>query len=230
MVNYWAKEFALKLSVLCGALFLLYVMFRNGQYQVISMFLVLIACIPIYQKYEKKQLNVKELVLIAVLVTTAVLGRFLFYMLPALTPMTAIIIISGICMGSEIGFLVGSLSAISSNMIFGQGPWTPFQMFSWGVIGLVAGFPWMQKKLSRSYLSLIIYGIVAGFFFSFFMDTWTVFSIDRYFSWRRYLALLVIALPYTLSYCFANAFFSCLLFRAIQTKLHRILMKYDIKK
>ncbi|MBP2100624.1 ECF transporter S component [Enterococcus rivorum] len=230
MVNHLSKELALRLSLLFGALILMYAMFRNGQYQIVSMSLVVVACIPIFYKYEKKKLNIKELVLIAVLVTTAVLGRFMFYMIPALTPMTAIIIISGICMGPEIGFLVGALSAIASNMIFGQGPWTPFQMFSWGIIGLVAGLPWVQKKLNQSYLGLIIYGIVAGLFFSFFMDTWTVFSIDRYFSWSRYLALLVTALPYTLSYCFANAFFSCLLFRAIQTKLQRILVKYDIKK
>ncbi|OEG14520.1 ECF transporter S component [Enterococcus ureasiticus] len=193
------------------------------------MLLVIGACIPIYYRYEKKQLNIKELVLIAVVTAIAVLGRFLFYMIPAITPMTAIIIICGICLGSEVGFLVGSLSAITSNMLFGQGPWTPFQMFSWGLIGCLAGLPWMQKILGKSYWFLALYGIFAGLFFSFFMDLWTVFSIDRSFSWQRYLALLITAVPYTVSYCFANAFFSCLLFRAIQTKLQRILTKYDIK-
>ena len=97
-------------------------LFEVGQYQVISMLMVIVACIPIYYRYERKKLNIKELVLIAILTTTAVLGRFLFYMIPAITPMTAIIIISGICMGAEIGFLVGSLSAVTSNMLFGQGP------------------------------------------------------------------------------------------------------------
>lgn len=167
--------------------------------------------------------------MIAVVTAIAVLGRFLFYMVPAITPMTAIIIICGICLGSEVGFLVGSLSAITSNMLFGQGPWTPFQMFSWGMIGFLAGLPWMQKVLGKNYWFLALYGIFAGLFFSFFMDVWTVFSIDRTFSWQRYLALLLTAVPYTVSYCFANAFFSCLLFRVIQTKLQRILTKYDIK-
>ncbi|OEG24097.1 ECF transporter S component [Enterococcus ureilyticus] len=205
------------------------VLFQASQYQIISMLLVIAACLPIYYRYERKQINIKELVLIAILTALAVLGRFLFYMIPAVTPMTAIIIISGICLGAEVGFLVGSLSAITSNMLFGQGPWTPFQMFSWGLIGLVAGLPWMQTILKKSYLFLVLYGIAAGFFFSFFMDLWTVFSIDRFFSWQRYLALLLSAAPYTISYCFSNAFFSCLLFRSIQTKLQRILIKYDIK-
>ncbi|MGX7148587.1 ECF transporter S component [Enterococcus ureasiticus] len=217
-------------SILVVVLFLIGItLFQASQYQVISMLLVIGACIPIYYRYEKKQLNIKELVLIAVVTAIAVLGRFLFYMIPAITPMTAIIIICGICLGSEVGFLVGSLSAITSNMLFGQGPWTPFQMFSWGLIGCLAGLPWMQKILGKSYWFLALYGIFAGLFFSFFMDLWTVFSIDRSFSWQRYLALLITAVPYTVSYCFANAFFSCLLFRAIQTKLQRILTKYDIK-
>ncbi|MBO0439308.1 ECF transporter S component [Candidatus Enterococcus ikei] len=205
------------------------ILFQASQYQVISMLLIISACFPIYYRYEKKQVNIKEIVLIAILITVAVLGRFLFYMIPAITPMTAIIIISGISLGYEVGFLVGSLSAVASNMLFGQGPWTPFQMFSWGMIGFLAGLPWMRKILGKSYWFLALYGIFAGLFFSFFMDVWTVFSIDRYFSWQRYLALLLTAVPYTLSYCFANAFFSCLLFRVIQTKLQRILIKYDIK-
>ncbi|MET3564269.1 energy-coupling factor transport system substrate-specific component [Enterococcus rotai] len=228
------KRFFMRRStlVVVATLFILglaIVLFEVGQYQVISMLMVIVACIPIYYRYERKRLNIKELVLIAILTTTAVLGRFLFYMIPAITPMTAIIIISGICMGAEIGFLVGSLSAVTSNMLFGQGPWTPYQMFSWGLIGLIAGLPWIRKVLSKSYWFLVLYGILAGIFFSFFMDVWTVLSIDRYFSWTRYVALLVTALPYTISYCFANAFFSCLLLRAIQTRLKRILIKYDIK-
>ncbi|MGX7413318.1 ECF transporter S component [Enterococcus caccae] len=220
----WIKSVIIILLFVAGVR-----LFQASQYQIISMLLVIGACFPIYYRYERKQINIKELVLIAVLIAIAVLSRFLFYMIPAITPMTAIIIISGICLGAEVGFLVGSLSAITSNILFGQGPWTPFQMFSWGMIGLVAGVPWLQKRLKKRYWFLALYGILAGFFFSFFMDLWTVFSIDRYFSWQRYLALLLSAIPYTISYCFSNAFFSCFLFRTIQKKLQRILIKYDIK-
>ncbi|MCA5013496.1 MULTISPECIES: ECF transporter S component [unclassified Enterococcus] len=219
------------IKLLFGLVFLLVCIaaFLSAQYQIISLLLVLLACLPIYYRYEKKQMNIKELVLIAVLTAFAVSGRFLFYMIPAVTPMTAIIIISGICIGPEVGFLVGSLSAIISNMLFGQGPWTPFQMLSWGLIGCIAGLPWMSSLLKKSYWFLAVYGIFAGLFFSFFMDIWTVYSIDRFFSWQRYAALFITALPHTLSYCFSNVFFSCVLFRVIQKKLQRILIKYEIK-
>lgn len=201
-----------------------------GQYQLVMLTLVLSACIPLMIRYERQAVNTKELVLLAVLVTIAVLGRSLFFLIPAVTPMTAIIIIVGSCLGAENGFLVGVLSAITSNILFGQGPWTPFQMFSWGMIGFVAGIPLIQKNLRQHLFFLVLYGIIAGLFFSFFMDVWTVFSLDRTFSWQRYLALLISAIPYTLTYCVSNVFFLLLLFPIMERKLTRILRKYAIKK
>lgn len=205
------------------------VLINGGQYQLVILILVISACLPLVKKYEQKTLNTKELALLAVLVSIAVLGRFLFFMVPAVTPMTSIIIIVGICLGAESGFLVGILSAVTSNILFGQGPWTPFQMFSWGIIGLVAGFPFVQKKLKHQPFLLAVYGIVAGLFFSFFMDLWTVFSLDHTFSWPRYATLLISAIPYTCTYCFSNVFFSLLLLPTMEKKLARILQKYGIK-
>jgi energy-coupling factor transport system substrate-specific component len=221
-----------KIVLILGTLVLLFfswLFLKNNQYQTISLALAIAACLPFYYRYEKKQLNIKELVLIAVLTTTAVSGRVLFYLIPAVTPMSALIILTGICMGSEVGFLVGSLSAVTTNILFGQGPWTPFQMFSWGVIGLIAGLPLVRHQLQKHYWLLSAYGVFAGLFFSFFMDVWTVFSLDHTFSWPRYAALLVTAAPFTLTYCIANVFFSCLLLRTFQRRLERILIKYNIR-
>ncbi|MTD41728.1 ECF transporter S component [Erwinia sp. CPCC 100877] len=218
------------LLIVLVTLFLCWLLFQRKQYQTISLVVVVAACLPFFYRYEKKQLNIKELVLIAVLTTIAVSGRVLFYMIPAVTPMSAVIILTGICMGSEVGFLVGSLSAVTSNILFGQGPWTPFQMFSWGMIGLIAGFPLLRQQLQKQYWLLSAYGIFAGLFFSFFMDVWTVFSLDHAFSWARYVALLVTAAPYTLTYCMANVFFSCLLLRTFRRRLQRILIKYNIRE
>ncbi|MFK4566978.1 ECF transporter S component [Enterococcus sp. UD-01] len=221
-----------KIMLMLGVLvlfFLSWLLFNRNQYQAVSLGLATAACLPFYYRYEKKQLNIKELVLIAVLTTTAVSGRVVFYLIPAVTPMTALIILTGICMGAEVGFLVGSLSAVTSNILFGQGPWTPFQMFSWGVIGLLAGLPFVRHQLQKHYWLLSAYGIFAGLFFSFFMDVWTVFSLDHAFSWPRYAALLVTAAPFTLTYCAANVFFSCLLLRTFQSRLQRILIKYNIR-
>ena len=60
-------------------------------------------------------------------------------MLPQFKPVLALTIIAGVAFGGEVGFLVGAMTMLTSNMIFGQGPWTPWQMFAMGIIGFLAG-------------------------------------------------------------------------------------------
>ena len=69
----------------------------------------------------------------------SIAGRSLFIITPGFKPVAAITAITGFSLGAEAGFLTGAISALVSNMFFGQGPWTPFQMFMWGIIGFIAG-------------------------------------------------------------------------------------------
>ena len=48
-------------------------------------------------------------------------------------------LITAIVFGPETGFLTGALTAFVSNFIFGQGPWTPWQMLAFGLCGLAFG-------------------------------------------------------------------------------------------
>ena len=70
-----------------------------------------------------------------------VVGRTAFSIvpLPNFKPVTAIVMITGIAFGPEAGYLTGALAALLSNFLFGQGPWTPWQMFSWGIVGFLTG-------------------------------------------------------------------------------------------
>lgn len=78
---------------------------------------------------------------LAVMAALGVVGRTVFQLipLPNFKPVSAIVIITAIAFGPEAGFMTGALTAFVSNFIFGQGPWTPWQMFCWGMIGFVAG-------------------------------------------------------------------------------------------
>ena len=90
--------------------------------------------------FEKRTVGSRRMVIAAVMTALSVLGRVIFAPIPGFKPITAIVVITAIWIGGETGFLVGSLSALISNFFSGQGPWTPFQMFAWGMIGLMAGF------------------------------------------------------------------------------------------
>ena len=95
--------------------------------------------IPFAFAFENRKPKARELVIISSLCAIGVVGRTAFFMLPQFKPVAAIVIISGVAFGGETGFLVGAITAFVSNFFFGQGPWTPWQMFSFGIIGFLAG-------------------------------------------------------------------------------------------
>ena len=71
--------------------------------------------------------------------------------------MAAIVIVAGVAFGGETGFLVGAMTMFGSNMLFGQGPWTPWQMFAMGLIGFLAGVLFRKGVLRRSRFALCVY-------------------------------------------------------------------------
>ncbi|WP_147635007.1 ECF transporter S component [Treponema pectinovorum] len=100
-----------------------------------------------YLAFEKSHPSALELVLIAELSAFCICARALFSFVPYFNPVMALIILSSLALGSVKGFMIGSLTALLSNFIFGQGIWTLYQMASWGLLGAIFGF--VQKFLFR---------------------------------------------------------------------------------
>ncbi len=202
-------------------------MFTDRQYAMISLLIVVLSFVPFFLTFEKRGgSNTKKVIILAVMVALSVTGRFIFYVIPFFKPVTAIVVICAIYFGPEMGFLCGSLSALLSNLYFAQGPWTPFQMFSWGLIGLLAGI--ISKQLKNSKISLAIFGAFAGVLFSFVMDIWGVLWIDGTFNLARYLTALVTAIPITVIYVVSNVVFLIFIIKPLGSKLERIKTKYGI--
>lgn len=201
------------------------VIFNDRNYALISIIIALLSCLPFFLTFEKRNVSIKEMVSIAVMVALSVAGRSAFAMVPGFKPVTAIVIICGIYFGAEAGFLTGSLSAIISNMFFGQGPWTPFQMLVWGLIGFIAGL--FGKKLLH-WWTLVLAGIFSGVMFSLMMDIWYVLASDGTFSLKRYLVAISASLYFMLIYVISNVIFLLVLTKPIGKKLDRIKIKYGL--
>ena len=101
--------------------------------------LIVLGLVPFLAAFERQRPTAREVVLLAVLITLAVASRAVFALVPHFKPMAAIVMITGVALGAPAGFLTGSLAALVSNFIFGQGPWTPWQMLSFGLCGAVFG-------------------------------------------------------------------------------------------
>ena len=200
--------------------------FKDKFYSWITLAAVLLACLPFFIRFEKKETDAKTLILISVMIALSVVGRFIFSPLPGFKPVTAMTVLTAMYFGSDAGFMTGALTAVISNFYFGQGPWTPFQMFSWGIIGLLAGI--FAEKLKKSKVFLSVFGALTGVLYSLLMDIWTVLWADGYFNFARYLAALVSSLQFTVIYAVSNVIFLLLLSKPTGKILQRVKTKYGI--
>jgi len=192
----------------------------------VIIFMVCISCIPYYFKYEKKKPQTRESVVLAVMIALTVASRMLFAFSPGFKPVSAMVIICGMAFGRESGFLC----AVVSNFFFGQGPWTPFQMLAWGMIGWISGILNQRKWLENSKILLTIFGILSGISYSFVMDIWTLLAAGDGFQWMRYVAVLGTSVPVTIEYCVSNVIFLWILTPVFVKKLNRVKYKYGFFK
>ena len=220
-IKYICVFLAAPLIVLSGVFF-----FGYRRYAFISLALSVVACIPFFVSFERGKNDSRRIVIIAVMTALSVAGRFVFAPIPFFKPVTAIVIITAIYLGSEAGFITGAFSAVVSNFYFGQGPWTPFQMLAWGLIGFIAGL--LAERLVKSKVLLVIYGALSGVAFSFIMDVWTTLWADGAFNFARFIASITTAAPFTAVYMVSNVIFLLLLTKPIGSKLQRLKTKYGI--
>lgn len=209
--------FIIPLIVISGA-----VIFDSQKHIIISLGVAIFSLILFSISFEKKFSGTKRMVLISIMTALCLAGRFI----PILKPVSALIIITGLWLKAEAGFLVGALSALISNFYFGQGPWTSFQMLALGMIGLFAGI--FSKYLKQNKIMLIIYGLICGISYSFIMDIWTVLWYAKGFSLELYGTAIITAVPYTISYSLANIIYLWFLEKPFGEKFHRITVKYRI--
>ena len=131
-------------TIAAGCIFL-----DNERYMVISLALLIYTMIPFFMVFEKRKPKAREIVLIAMMAAITVCAQLFFHMVLPLQIGTALIIISGIALGPEAGFLIGATARFICNFYMGQGPWTPWQMFCWGLLGFLAGLAFNRIELDK---------------------------------------------------------------------------------
>ena len=201
----------------------------DRKYYFISILIILEAVIPFCMVFEKRKPKAREIVVISVLCAIAVAGRAAFFMLPQFKPVIAIVIIAGICFGGEAGFLVGAISGFVSNFFFGQGPWTPWQMFAFGIIGFSAGLLLKYGLLRRKKEALCIFGFFATFIiYGGIMNPASVIMWQNKITMEMVLSAFIMGVPFDLIHALGTAFFLWLISEPMIDKLERIKVKYGL--
>ncbi|MGF6376442.1 energy-coupling factor transport system substrate-specific component [Clostridiales Family XIII bacterium PM5-7] len=173
-------------------IFLGTILLNQNKYMIISVLVLLYTVVPFFMVFERRKPKAREIVLIAIMSAITVVGQLFFHLTVPVQIGTALIIISGISLGPEAGFLIGALSRFVCNFYMGQGPWTPWQMFCWGTLGFLAGLIFNKVDLdqlkSRSFKVIIgpvicvIVAIVAAYVSYLFWPG----DDETFFGWRLY--------------------------------------------
>lgn len=192
------------------------------RYIYLSLCVVAFALVLFWMGIENRRIGSRRLVLISVITALCCIGRFI----PLFKPVTALTVLAAIYLGPTSGFLVGAMSALLSNFYFGQGPWTPYQMLAWGLIGFCAGL--LSAPLKKSRMLLLIYGFFSGVLFSAVMDLWTVLWQYGTVTPALFGAAALTALPHTLLYAVSNLLFLIFLAKPFGEKLERVRIKYGL--
>ncbi len=197
----------------------------------ISLCILILSMLPFFLVFENRRPQAREVVVIAVMAALAVAGRAAFFMLPQFKPVAAIVIIAGVGLGAEAGFLTGALAGFVSNFFFGQGPWTPWQMFAFGIVGFLGGLIFRKKwgKWKHFRLWLCIYGGLAVLvIYGFLLDTASVFMGMGEINQAAFLAMYASGFPMNVIHGTATVFFLAWLGEPMLAKLKRIRKKYGI--
>ena len=202
---------------------------EGRKYYFISLLILLECMLPFFLIFEGRRPQARELVLIAVLVAMNVAGRAAFFMLPEFKPVVAMTILAGVAFGGETGFLVGAMTMLVSNMLFSQGPWTPWQMFAMGIVGWLAGVLYRKGVLRRSRLSLCVFGVFCStVVYGGIMNPASALMWAGKLSWPILLSYYITGIPVDLVRAAATAVFLLLGAEPMLEKLDRIKTKYGL--
>ena len=201
----------------------------DRKYYFTSLLIILETIVPFCLVFESRKPKARELVIISVLCAIAVAGRAAFFMLPQFKPVIALVIIAGVCFGGETGFLVGAVTGFVSNFFAGQGPWTPWQMFAFGIIGFIAGILFGKRFLKKTRLSLCIFGFLATFvIYGGIINPASVIMWQDKITWEMIATAYIAGVPFDTIHAFSTAFFLWFLSGPMIDKLERIKVKYGL--
>lgn len=210
-------------------LYLLVKVFNGKRYLMFSLLVVFMAIVPFVLVFEGRKPQPREIMVISVLAAIGVAGRAAFFMVPNFKPVAAIVILSGISFGGEAGFLTGCLIMMVSNMFMGQGPWTPWQMFAFGLIGFFAGVLHRKGILQAKKLSLCIYGFLSVYFiYGGIMNPASILMTYGYITKKSLLVYYISGAPVDMVHALSTVIFLWFTSRPLLEKLERIKKKYGL--
>ncbi|MGN1418585.1 MAG: ECF transporter S component [Acutalibacteraceae bacterium] len=204
-------------------------LFSAGNYYISAVLLIMLSIIPFFIYFENRKIKTSEIAVLAVMTALCVASRALFAFLPQVKPMCALVIITAIAFGPNLGFVVGALSVFVSNFIFGQGMFTPFQMLGMGLTAFICSLIFYKKRLASNRFAVSIVGALLCFaVYGFVVDSCSVLMMLTEYTPKSILTVYLSGVPFNLIHALTTEIVLLLLYKPMNDKLSRLRIKYGI--
>lgn len=206
-----------------------------AQTALLMLLVVTVVLALFFAGYEAGRPALRQIMPTLVLSALAAAGRILFAAVPDFKPVSAIAIIAGATLGRRNGFMVGALAALASNFFFGQGMWSPWQMYAWGMVGYLGGvlesagvFDNRATGKPRM-VALVTCGLASGALYGVIINAYGVLGFVRPFTWPGALAYVAASLPFDVIHGVATAVFLAVLYGPWTRRINRVVRKYGLR-
>lgn len=193
----------------------------------LTLLVALLAVGLVFASFEASRPPLRQLMPTAVLAATAAAGRVLFAPIPDVKPVSAIAVIAGATLGRRSGFMVGAVAALVSNFFFGQGSWTPWQMYAWGLVGYLGGVFADRGLLERGGV-LYAWGFLSALMYGAILNGYYVLGFVRPLTWPSVLAAYAAGFPLDCVHGVATAAFLAAIWLPWGRAIRRVVAKYDL--
>ena len=178
--------------------------------------------------YEASRPGLRQIIPTLVL---AAAGRSLCGPFPDCFPVSASASIAGVTLGRRNGFMVGALAALTSNFFFGQGMWTPWQMYAWGLVGYVGGALAHAGAFDRAdgtvrMPALMAYGFASGLLYGVVINAYDIIGFVQPLTWAGVVARLATAVPFDITHGLATCVLLAALYKPWWRRINRVVVKY----
>lgn len=197
-------------------------------YYITGLLIIAEFMIPFFMAFERRKPQARELVVLAVMCAIAIIGRVAIPV-PNFKAAFAIIMLTGIAFGPESGFVVGAITAFTSNFFYGQGAYMPWQMMAYGAGGMLAGFVFIKNKIPRKPWIMAVFGFFAVILWiGPLLDSSHIFLMMPEINTKTIIASLASGFPVNVSQGICTAIIMLLFGKAFLEKLDRIKLKYGM--
>ncbi len=202
-------------------------------YAVGSLIAALLLIFIFHRVFHIEKKSAREIMMLVILIALTVLGNLASVQVLPFQFGTAMVILTAVGFGPEAGFIVGSMARLMVNFFQGQGPWTPWEMVGWGVLGILTGVFFAKYKKNTLKNDIILAGWT---FLSVFLLYGTLMNLFTFLFAVRYarddsilnifIRTYATGIPYDLLHAARAAIAVFLLSNPVLKRIDRIKVKY----